>query len=52
MTSVSLPIDAKTMRHILQLMNSTQDATRACLDVVPDPTNTPLLHVAYLHAAE
>ena len=52
MTSVSSPIDAKTMSHILQLMNTTQDATRACLDVVPNPTNTPLLHVAYLHAAE
>ena len=52
MTSVSSPIDAKTMSHILQLMNTTQDATRACLDVVPDPTDTPLLHVAYLHAAQ
>ena len=52
MTSVSSPIDAKTMSHVLQLMNTTQDATRACLDVVPDPTDTPLLHVAYLHAAQ
>ena len=52
MTSVSSPIDAKTMSQILQRMNSTQDATRACLDVVPDPADTPLLHVAYLHAAE
>ena len=52
MTTVSSPIDAKTMSHILQLMNSTQDATRACLDVMPDPTDTPLLHIAYLHAAE
>ena len=52
MTSVSSSIDAKTMSHILQLMNTTQDATRACLDVVPDPTETPLLHVAYLHAAQ
>ena len=33
-------------------MNTTQEATRACLDVVPDPAETPLLHVAYLHAAE
>ena len=52
MTITSSPIDAKTMSHILQLMNSNQDAARACLDVVPDPTETPLLHVAYLHAAE
>lgn len=52
MTSVSSPIDAKTMSHVLQLMNTTQDATRACLDVVPDPTDTPLLHVAYQHAAQ
>ena len=52
MTSVSSPIDAKTMSHVLQLMNTIQDATRACLDVVPDPTDTPLLHVAYLHAAQ
>ena len=52
MTSVSSPIDPKTISHILQRMNSTQDATRACLDVVPDPADTPLLHVAYLHAAE
>ena len=52
MTITSSPIDAKTMRHILQLMNSNQDAARACLDVVPDPTKTPLLHVAYLHAAD
>ena len=52
MTSVSSPIDAKTMSHVLQLMNTTQDATRACLDVVPDPTDTPLLRVAYLHAAQ
>ena len=52
MTSVSSPIDAKTISHILQRVNSTKDATRACLDVVPDPADTPLLHVAYLHAAE
>ena len=52
MTITSSPIDAKTMSHILQLMNSNQDAARACLDVVPDPTETPLLHVAYLHAAD
>ncbi len=52
MTSVSSPIDAKTISHILQRMNNTQDATRACLDVVPDPADTPLLHVAYLHATE
>ena len=52
MTSVSSPIDAKTMSHVLQLMNTTRDATRACLDVMPDPNQTPLLHVAYLHAAQ
>ena len=52
MTSVSSPIDAKTMSHVLQLMNTTGDATRACLDVMPDPNQTPLLHVAYLHAAQ
>ena len=52
MTITSSLIDPKTMSHILQLMNSNQDAARACLDVVPDPTDTPLLHVAYLHAAE
>ena len=37
---------------VLQRMNNTQDATRVCLDVVPDPADTPLLHIAYLHAAE
>lgn len=52
MTSASSPIDAKTMSHVLQLMNTTQDATKACIDVVPDPTDTPLLHIAYLHAAQ
>ena len=52
MTITSSPMDAKTMSHILQLMNSNQDSARACLDVVPNPTETPLLHVAFLHAAE
>ena len=52
MTITSTPIDAKTMSQILQLMNRPQDASRACLDVVPDPIDTPLLHAAYLHAAE
>ena len=52
MTITSMPIDAKTMSTILQLMNSPQDATRACLDLVPDPEDTPFLHVAYVHAAE
>ena len=52
MTITSSPIDAKTMSHSLQLMNNNQDAARACLDVVPDPTETPLHHVAYLHAAD
>ena len=52
MTITSSSIDAKTMSHILQRMNSTQEATRACLDVVPDPDDAPILHTAYLHAAE
>ena len=52
MTIRPMPIDAKTMSTILQLMNSPQDATRACLDIIPDPTDTPFLHVAYIHAAE